>query len=282
MIEKNCTKCTHPMTRSPGGHLYCKECTKRYRESNRDKVKAYLDNYRKDNREKNIEYQREYRLLNNDILLHKKKVKYRNEHPDMKVPSKYGNLKDHPDYAVWSHMKSRCYNEKDKDYKDYGGRGITICDRWRNSFENFLDDMGPRISNRYTIDREDNNGNYEPGNCRWATRKEQSNNRRSNKSYRTSIPDDSPIYYKYGQMITLKEFSEIVGIPLIICKYRYAQYPLNSDWIIHGEFDNRFYEYENNKYNLSELAILSGVKYSVIFARIRQMKWDVKRAVETP
>lgn len=82
-----------------------------------------------------------------------------------------------PEHFAWKDMRKRCANPKSKDYRWYGGRGIRVCDRWE-SFETFLSDMGPRPSTAYSIDRIDNDGNYEPGNCRWATKSEQRRNQR--------------------------------------------------------------------------------------------------------
>ena len=94
--------------------------------------------------------------------------------------TKHG-LRDDPLYATWIGMKGRCNNPNDKAYSDYGGRGIKVCDRWMNSFEDFRADVGERPSPDHSIDRFPNNdGNYEPGNWRWATSEEQMNNIRRN------------------------------------------------------------------------------------------------------
>lgn len=85
-----------------------------------------------------------------------------------------------PEYRCWSHMIGRCENPTDKAFENYGGRGISVCARWRESFEAFYEDMGPRPDG-CSIDRIDVNGNYEPGNCRWATDYTQARNRRNNR-----------------------------------------------------------------------------------------------------
>jgi hypothetical protein len=101
----------------------------------------------------------------------------------------YGHIRKHgrilkishptinPAYSSWIAMKSRCTNPKTKDYIYYGARGIKVCDRWLHSFPNFLEDMGEKPKNM-TIDRINNNCNYEPGNCKWSTMKEQALNKR--------------------------------------------------------------------------------------------------------
>jgi hypothetical protein len=106
-----------------------------------------------------------------------------------------------PLYYVWKSMKNRCDNPTVRVFPNYGGRGIQVCDRWRDSFVNFLADMGERPSPQHWIERIDNNGHYAPDNCRWATPTEQGRNRRDN---RTLSHD--------GETRTLTDWARHVGL----------------------------------------------------------------------
>lgn len=93
------------------------------------------------------------------------------------IMTKHGSSKT-AEYSAWQGMKGRCYRKKNKKYPIYGGRGITVCDQWLESFDAFYAAMGDRPSPKHSVDRIDTNGNYEPSNCRWATASQQAINRR--------------------------------------------------------------------------------------------------------
>lgn len=127
--------------------------------------------------------------------------------PDRELAIKYPNER-----AIYSEIKGRCLNPSNTGYGNYGARGITLCDRWF-SFANFINDMGPRPSKNHSVERNNVNGNYEPGNCRWATRKEQANNRR-----------DSLKFEWNGETKTCSQWSDVTGIPEYTLKNRLLYY----------------------------------------------------------
>lgn len=107
-----------------------------------------------------------------------------------------------PEYRAWQTMRLRCTNPDNAAYPDYGGRGIIVCPEWLNSVQQFVADMGPKPSPRHEIDRRDNDGPYAPWNCRWATRKVNCRNRRSNR-----------ILEFNGERLSLAEWCERLGLP---------------------------------------------------------------------
>lgn len=121
-----------------------------------------------------------------------------------------------PEYRVWAGIKRRCLNKNDRSFRDYGGRGITICQQWSDSFESFLADMGLRPTAQHSIDRIDNAKGYEPGNCRWVTRLEQARNKTNNR-----------IIEFQGVAKTSSEWAVITGIKRATIEYR-----LDSGWSI--------------------------------------------------
>lgn len=111
----------------------------------------------------------------------------------------WGKTLKHELYRMWSTMRKRCYSTKDKQFNNYGGRGITICERW-SFFPNFVQDMGRRPKG-FQIERINNDGNYEPGNCKWATPREQSNNKRCSR------------YLDFnGERMTAKQWADKLGV----------------------------------------------------------------------
>lgn len=128
-------------------------------------------------------------------------------------------------YSTWNGIKNRCYNKNNKHYNKYGGRGITMCDRWKNGIhglENFISDMGERPSSKHSIDRIDNNKGYNSYNCKWATQKQQCRNKRNNIS----------ITYK-EETKTLTEWSEILKLKFTTIYNRIFTYK----WSIEKAFE---------------------------------------------
>lgn len=119
-----------------------------------------------------------------------------------------------PEYSAWQSMKNRCLKPEHKSWKDYGGRGITICPEWIDSYTTFLEDVGRRPSPNHSLDRIDNDAGYQKDNVRWATRTEQMRHTRNNR-----------LVTAYGETKSIVEWSERAGIPWSILSDR-----LNSGW----------------------------------------------------
>lgn len=126
-------------------------------------------------------------------------------------PYKMHGLSYAPDFYTWKSMMSRCRDPKNPSYHHYGARGIRVCQRWIESPQAFFDDMGPRPSSRHSLDRIDNDGNYEPGNCRWATPQQQMVNRRVNRH----VTHD-------GVTRTISEWASSVGMSRGVLRHRIA------------------------------------------------------------
>lgn len=120
-----------------------------------------------------------------------------------------------PEYNSWLAMRHRCRNPKVTAFKNYGGRGITVCDRWHDSFADFLADMGKRPTLGHTLDRIDNDGNYEPGNCRWATWDVQSKNRRT-------LPRSKPTQREQKRIARLSRLHERYDLEAARCRKKLA------------------------------------------------------------
>lgn len=135
----------------------------------------------------------------------------------------------YPEYHAWRMAMARCHNPKARAYADYGGRGITMCQRWRESFAAFLEDMGERPSSRHELDRKDNDGHYEPGNCRWVQRFENDRNRRSSRW----------VTYHGTQRLFI-ELCEEKGIWFDTARWR-----INKGWTVEEAFDTPAKKYRS-------------------------------------
>ncbi len=164
-------------------------------------------------------------------------------------------LANTPEYGVWCRIKNRCYNEKEKSYPDYGGRGITMSSEWKESFEAFYHDMGPRPTAGYTVERRDNDKGYSKENCEWATRKEQANNRRTN------------IYYELGgESKTLQQWCEELDLKYITV-YQRLRHGMSFEEAIQF-IEYRAITFDETTLSLSEWCDLLSLDYGAAYLRL--------------
>lgn len=187
-----------------------------------------------------------------------------------------------PTFQCWASMLARCYSEKETSYKNYGARGISVCDSWRMGFANFLTDMGERPSRTHSIERIDNNGNYEPGNCRWATPAEQARNRRSN------------IWITYlGETKCANDWARLLGMERTLIESRFHKgWPPEKIFFAekwHGNTAkardnkaNRIITIDGISRCLEEWIEITGIPRSTVRSRLYKHGWSVERAITTP
>lgn len=180
-------------------------------------------------------------------------------------------MKKSKEYNIWKHMRARCNNVQNHAYKWYGARGIKVCGRWDNSFIAFYEDMGPCPEGR-SIDRIDNNKDYAPENCRWATQKEQMRNMRRN----------NEIYIK-GEQHCLSEAAEILGVDRQLLKDRKRR-GWDFDRIVNTPKitdRNKYVLYNGERTKLRDLTDKFGIPFKVVINRI-QKGWELGKALIHP
>lgn len=187
-----------------------------------------------------------------------------------------------PEYATWMGIKRRCNIPTCSHYKSYGGRGIKVCDKWINSFDDFYTDMGNRPSNYHSIDRINVDGDYEPSNCRWATRYEQSINKR-NTRYETIDGVKKPLLEWCKQYnISIKSvlsrlnyglsLKDALTIPLVINKFQVGHKRM---------YNKRYIKYDIgiDSKTMFEWCKMYGVDYELVYNRVKILGYDILTAL---
>lgn len=183
---------------------------------------------------------------------------------------KHGMIKTH-EYQSWGSMVTRCTNPKCRYWSHYGGRGIKICDRWLSSFLDFLEDMG-KCPEGHSLDRINNDGNYEPSNCRWATRAQQSRNTRQNVMLTFN-----------GKTQCLTDWAEEIGMPFKCLHRRISRLGWSVERALTEPSGDSYTLTWNGKTKMvREWAEETGIARGTISARITQRKWSIEKALTTP
>ena len=177
-----------------------------------------------------------------------------------------------PTHVTWASMLQRCNNPNSDKYQYYGGRGVTVCERW-HTFENFLADMGERPSTKHSIDRIDNDRGYNPDNCQWVTMRKQNRNRRSN------------IEIEYnGETMCLTDWADRLGLNYETLRQRIRDY----GWSVEDAFSRSVQPRELDITHSGETLTLqqwserTGLDSHLIYNRIHEKGWSVEKALSTP
>lgn len=177
-----------------------------------------------------------------------------------------------PGYATWTAMRQRCGNPYCEDFSRYGARGISVCEKW-SEFANFISDMGPPPSSRYSLDRIDNDGNYEPSNCRWALKITQANNTRRNRFVEWC-----------GVRKTISQWSVATGISKKAISNMAKRGgdtlgKLMNRWHSLMKENDPFFSYGGESLTITQWASRLGVKMPTLSKRLRQYGWTIEECV---
>jgi len=184
-----------------------------------------------------------------------------------------------PEHVAWKHMKDRCYNPRSQRYDRYGARGIRVCERWRRSFVKFYEDLGPRPSPAHSLERLDNDGNYEPSNVMWALRDRQNNNKSTSRF----------IEFR-GERLTLTQWANRLGIGTKTIEHR-----INIGWPIELALSlpvsrnqrviltarNHLLDFNGESLTIAEWSRRTGLSANIIAKRISS-GWSSELALTTP
>lgn len=172
-----------------------------------------------------------------------------------------------PEYWTWVDISRRCYTKTFKQYKDYGGRGIKMSDEWRDSFEAFYRDMGPKPSPQHSIDRKDNDGDYCKENCRWTTKGVQANNTRAN------------VYYEInGEKLTIAQMADKFDMPYSTMRTRLIYLPVEAAIDRNVKFEDFVYEIEGMTKTMKEWLLWSDISFEEYVVR-RRDGWTITEAL---
>lgn len=181
--------------------------------------------------------------------------------------AKKHGLHDTPEYQAYHDMKRRCNNPTTPNYHRYGGRGIIVCPQWERSFEAFYTDMGPRPGKGYSIERRNNDGDYEPGNCYWATRSEQDNNKSSNHYFTID-----------GECLSISEISRKYGIPRGRLDTRLRKGDSIESALSEGTRYKPMHQYECDgvSKSLKEWSVELGLTYHQLWHQVKNRNKSIK------
>jgi hypothetical protein len=174
------------------------------------------------------------------------------------------------EYQAWNNMKGRCLNPKRADYARYGGRGITVCLEWRDSFSAFLRDVGPRPSAKHQLDRINNAGSYEAGNVHWVTHVENANNKRNNRFLAHN-----------GRRMTIAEWERFMGVNDGTFKRRVLLGWSDHDVLTKPLRSMPTYTFGDETLSMAEWSRRTGIKISTLFKRLKN-GWPIERILSAP